>query len=332
MNMPRGREITYYEREKIEVWLRMKKKKTWIANKLNRNYSIIKREIKRNTGDYLSYNAQVAHVLAYKRARNTNTRKLDKEKNKELKEFIEKKLKDDWSPEQIVGYLEENKMSWICDLISHETIYQHIYEYSEKYKKLYLHLRRSKKKRQKRYYRKKQVQAIKNRVSIHERPLMIEKKLEYGHWETDLVEFKKGNNVICVNYEKKSMLCRIYRSYTKQATENENHIAQVIDEFSYVWCRSFTRDNGKENALHEDTLYKYDIPSYFCDANASWQKGGVENINGLIRQYLPKKCNINNITDKEILIVQEKLNNRPRKSLNYLTPNQVYALDMKKGL
>lgn len=331
MYMPKGIQITFYEREKIEVWLRMKKKKTWIANKLDRNYSVIKREIKRNSGDHLPYTAAIAQRLADARARKTNVLKLEKPKNKELKKFIEEKIKDDWSPEQIVGYIEENDMNWECDSISHETIYDYVYNHSDKYKKLYKHLRVGRKKRQKRFYRKKQGNIIKNRVSIHDRPNKISEKKEFGHWETDLMEFKKGSPVLCVNYERSSMLCRVYKSRNKNSLLNENNLIKIIDEFS-LNCKSFTRDNGSENVNHLDTLNEYDIPSYFCDVQCSWQKGGVENCNKLLRQYLPRNCNFESITEEELLVIQEKLNNRPRKNLNFLTPNQVSALKIKKGL
>ena len=135
--MPKGRSITRYEREKIETWLRMEKEKTWIAKRLNRDYSIIKREIKRNTGEQLPYDAAVAQTLSEKRARKTNVRKLNKLENKKLKEFVEEKLKADLSPEQIAGILKEYPQADIAETISYDYIYHH----AEKQKELYRHLR-----------------------------------------------------------------------------------------------------------------------------------------------------------------------------------------------
>ena len=106
--MPKGKEITFYERERIETYLRMKKKKTWIAKKLNRDYSIIKREIKRNSGEVSPYVAINAHYYAERRKKNTNKKKLEKHENKKLKEYVEKKLEKGWSPEQIEGRLKEH--------------------------------------------------------------------------------------------------------------------------------------------------------------------------------------------------------------------------------
>lgn len=326
--MPKGRPLTLFEREKIETWLRMKKKKSWIADKLKRDYSIIKREIKRNTGDHLPYSAAVAQALAEKRARKTNVKKLDKLENKELKEFVEEKLTEDLSPEQIAGILKEQPPENISEKISHESIYNYIYNQSEKQKKLYLHLRTARKKRQKKFSRKKHKNTIKDRVSIHSRPTEIAEKKEYGHWENDLVEFgREQNGVLSVKYERKSMLCRLHKLSSKRAEENEDSITETIESLPHSWFKSVTRDNGKENANHMDTLNDFGVPTYFCDPYASWQKGGIENLNKLIRQYLPKRCDFAKITEREVYEIQEKLNSRPRKSNNFLTPNQVYALN-----
>lgn len=327
--MPKGRPITLYEREKIETWLRMKKKKKWIANKLNRDYSIIKREIKRNSGKYLSYTAEVAQTLSGKRAKKTNVRKLDKPKNAELKKFVEEKITEDYSPEQISGILEEYPQKNIRETISHESIYDYIYHHAEKQKELYKHLRTGRKKRQRDFSRKKQSNTIKDKVSIHLRPVEITEKREYGHWENDLVEFgREQREVLSVKYERKAMLCRLHKLESKKAKENEDSIAETIESFPAHWFQSVTRDNGLENSKHLDTLNDFGVPTYFCDPYASWQKGGIENLNKLIRQYLPKKCDFAKITDRDIFEIQEKLNNRPRKSNNYLTPNEVFALNI----
>ena len=326
--MPKGRPLTLYEREKIETWLRMEKEKTWIAGKLNRDYSIIKREIKRNSGECLPYTAAVADKLAKQRAKKTNVRKLAKAENLKLKEFVDEKLAEDWSPQQISGTLKECPRKDIAETISHESIYDYIYHHAEKQKEFYKHLRTGRKKRQRKFSRKKQTNAIKNRVSIHLRPEGINEKREYGHWENDLVEFgREQDEVLSVKYERKAMLCRLHKLKSKKAEENESSIVETIESFPHYWFQSVTRDNGKENADHENTLDDFGVPTYFCDPYASWQKGGIENLNKLVRQYLPKRCDFAKINEKDIYEIQEKLNNRPRKSNNYLTPNEVFALN-----
>jgi len=328
MHMPKGRQITLYERERIETWLRMNKEKSWIAKKLNRNYSIIKRETKRNKGQYLPYTAAVAHTLALKRSRKTNVRKLDKMENLKLKEFVDEKLADDWSPEQIAGTLKECPLENVYATISHESIYDYIYHHADKQKEFYKHLRTGRRIRQPAFSRKKREGIIKNKFSIHMRPVEIAEKKEYGHWENDLVEFgREQSAVLSVKYERKAMLCRLHKLASKKAIENENSIVETMESFPHHWFQSVTRDNGGENAHHEETFNDFGVPTYFCDPYSSWQKGGIENLNKLIRQYLPKKCDFAKITDRDVYEIQEKLNNRPRKSNNYLTPNEVFALN-----
>lgn len=327
--MPKGRPLTLIEREKIETWLRMRKKKTWIARKLGRDYSIIKRETKRNAGDHLPYTAAMADALAKKRARKTNVRKLDKPQYRELRDFVDEQLEEDYSPEQIAGTLKEQPPVGIAGTVSHESIYQYIYHHAEKHKQLYRHLRTARRQRKGQFSRKKQSNPIKNKVSIHQRPPEVTEKTAYGHWEHDLMEFsRKQSHVLSVKYERKAQLCRLHKLKSKKAAENEASLAETIESFPPHWFKSLTRDNGSENANHLDTLADYCVPSYFCDPYASWQKGGVENLNKLIRQYLPKNCDFAKITERQIYAIQEKLNNRPRKSNNYLTPNQVLALNL----
>ncbi|MFA6194110.1 MAG: IS30 family transposase [Parcubacteria group bacterium] len=326
--MPKGRPITLYEREKIATWIRIGKKKLWMAENLGRDYSVIKREIKRNSGKYNLYMASVAQAVAERRTRKTNVRKLEKLENLKLKKFVIEKIKEDWSPEQIAGALKENLPTGVSETVSHESIYGYIYNYSEKHFHLYEHLRTGRKKRRRKFSRKKRGIAIKNRVSIHVRPAEISKKKNFGHWENDLVEFgRRQKAVLSVKYERKSMLCRLHKLESRHARGNEDSIAETIESFPYDWFRSVTRDNGKENAEHEKTLLDFNVPTYFCDPYSSWQKGGIENLNKLIRQYLPKRCDFAKMTDDDILKIQEKLNSRPRKSNNYLTPNEIFALN-----
>ena len=127
------------------------------------------------------------------------------------------------------------------------------------------------------------------------------------------------------------MLCRLRKLKNKEAEETENAITSSIESLPNELWKSITRDNGLENVRHLNTLNTFNVQSYFCDAYASWQKGGVENLNKLIRQYLPKKTDIAKISNDDIYVIQEKLNNRPRKSLNYLTPNEVIAKYIKSG-
>lgn len=335
MDMPRGTPITFFEREKIETWLRMEKKKTWIAKKLGRDYSVIKREIARNKSPHQPYVAAKAEEYAKRRKKNTNKRKLEKWQNTKLKEYVEHELGKGHSPEEIAGRLEKHppkKVSGSRDtIVSHETIYQYIYHGDGQYGGLYKKLRRKQKIRQRRFDRKPHKERISDRVSIHKRPRVIGERKRYGDWETDSVVFSQQQSVLSVQYERKLKLCRLKKVANKTALESELAIQKHFSRLPKHLRRSLTRDNGTENVLHGETTQILGMPSYFCDPYKSWQKGGVENLNGLIREYFPKKCQFDAVTDEEVMAVQERLNNRPRKGLNYLTPNEVFATLLKKG-
>lgn len=325
MTMPKGRPLTFYERERIETYLRMKKEKIWIARKLERDYSIIKREIKRNSGEHTPYCAVEAQEYADRRKRKTNVRKLEKWQNVALRDYVEEKLSHGWSPDEIAGVLKEDPPKELqhCrdSTISYESIYDYIYNGRGHYDGLYVYLRRKGQRRKKQKGRKQRLKKvlIPKRVSITERQLTD----EIGHWETDSVLFS-GKSILSVQYEKKSKLCRLHKCLDKSAKESERAIHDSIESLPSAAWRTITRDNGSENVLHMKT----DIPSYFCDPYASWQKGGVENLNGLVREYFPKGSNLDTVEEREIYRIQEKLNNRPRKSLNYLTPNEFLARNL----
>lgn len=330
--MSKGRPLTLYEREQIEVWLRTGKKKKWIADKLKRDYSIIKREIKRNSGEVLVYNAQLADEYATRRRKKTNKRKLEKWQNEKLTEYVRTLLDDGWSPEEVAGRLKEHPPKEIrgCKdkTVSYESIYNWIYEGEGRFGGLYKKLRRKQKVRRPKFSRKKQVKTIiKEKVPIAQRPEVVTSRERFGDWETDSVIFT-GKNILSVQFERKSKLCRIHKCEDKSALCSEEALRDSIESLPRNLWLTITRDNGSENVLHHET----EVPSFFCDTYCSWQKGGVENLNGLIREYFPKKSNLDKIEKSYVHNVQEKLNNRARKVLNYLTPNEVLALEMKKGL
>ncbi len=316
--------ITFYERQKIELYLRIGKTHRWIARRLNRDHTVISREIKRNSGNYLPYAALNAQRISDQRAKKTNKRKLEKYENKNLKKYVENCLENDLSPEQIAGRLKDQPPPDIKQTISHESIYQHIYNGQGQYGQLYYHLRTKRTRRRKKFSRKKQAKiSIKNRISIHQRPKVIDKKKRFGDWEADSMLFSKQKNILSVMYERKSMLCKLQKLENKTADATENSIAFNIESLPKELFKTITRDNGTENANHQETSDNLNIQSYFCDTYASWQKGGVENLNKLIRQYLPRKTDMSRITDDDICKIEQKLNNRPRKSLKYLTPNEI---------
>jgi IS30 family transposase len=299
----------------------MKKSIRWIGRKLKRDHTVINREIKSHSGEYLPYTAKVAQEIYERKITEANKTKI--EKNPKLKNFVISKIKNDWSPEEVAGVLESDPPDNLNGLtLCHETIYNYIYNYAERHEKLYSHLRYKRKTRQPHYQRKKRSDPVKNKVSIEERPEEINERKEYGHWETDLMMV--GKRAICVSVERKSLFCRLKPLNGKKAEENERAIWKIIEEVPEHFVKTITRDNGMENALHEKTKNDFNVQSYFCHPYASWEKGTVENLNGLLRQYFPKKDKGIVLTAKNVSAAESKLNNRPRKKNNYLTPNQIY--------
>lgn len=317
--------LSDYERQRIEYFLRLKYSFRMIGRRLGRDHTVISRELKRNQGKEEKYFALKAQRKAELRSHRTNRRKL--EVNEPLRDYVERKLLKAWSPEQISGRLKLHSPPTLKGFtISHESIYDYIYEGRDS-RYLYHYLRRAKRRRQKRNSRKKQKKMpITDRISLHERPEIIEMRKRYGDWESDLAVFSKQKNALSVQCERKTHFLRMKRVADKTAEENERVLVENLEPLPNELRQSLTFDNGGENASHAKLRESLNLKTYFCDPYSAWQKGGVENIIGLVRQYLPKKTNLSTFTDEDIENIQETLNNRPRKTLNYLTPNEVINL------
>lgn len=310
-------EISYYERQKIAVRYRCGWGPRRIGRYLKRDHSVISREIKRNSKKNGVYDAEYAQDWANQRKKKTNQRMLVKDKA--LAQWVIWRLRDNqWSPEQIAGILKNSPPEHLSGRsVSHEAIYSWIYADQQW---LYKYLRRKKiMYRQKRKSRTSRIQ-IPFRTPIHVRPAAVNLRRQIGDWESDTMVFSKQKTALSVQYERKSMLVRIHKVENRGADETLEAIKLSIDSLPPDSFQSITFDNGLEASRH----FELNIPTYFCDPYSSWQKGGVENMNGLIRQYLPRSTDLSTLTRKQIYDIQERLNNRPRKSLNYKTPNQAF--------
>ena len=295
---------------------------------LGRVHATIVEELKRLPRYELVYSASWAHRdYLLKQANKGNVRKLDRDMI--LRNAVVEGILGDKSPEQISKRIKKLWASlWITWTISHETIYSFIYSDPEaKEKQFYNHLRRHRKNRRKQWARRPQEKLlIKERTSIHERPESINTRRDFWHFETDSVLFSRGKAILSVQYERKSSLARITKLRDKTALETARALRSLVYEFDGLYpVRSITYDNGSENVLHTELIHDYWIVTYFADTYSSWQKWGVENLNGLIRQYLPRWIDFESLSDEDIYVIQEKLNNRPRKRLKWLTPNEYYA-------
>jgi transposase, IS30 family len=321
-------ELTFFERQKLQYWLRTSLSLRSIAKLLLRDHSIVVKEIKRNSSGREKYRADIAQGLWEERRKKKRNGKLDK--YPELKKFVEEKLLEDWSPEQISGKLKEFRELGNLS-ISPESIYYYIYEKSDKWKQFYKHLRTNRVKRINWGKRKNRGISIKDRVSINLRPEIINERKRMGDWESDTVEFKRifGNKYLSVQFERKSQLCRIHKLESKEAGETLRALIKTSQSVDKNRFKSVTFDNGSEGSSHYELKNLFGVKTYFCDSFKSWQKGGVENMNKLIRQYLPRNTDLKNVSEKQIYLIQERLNNRPRKKLKYLSPNEFWKSGAK---
>lgn len=313
--------ITNFERQIIQSGIRTGKSNRQIARSLNRTHSCINYEIKAHARCRQEYVASTAERIAAQKQKGKQRKKLEKEEAQDLRKYVIDGLKEYWSPEQIAEKTKKNPINGFS--ISYETIYQYLYTGEGQFEQLYPFLRRARRKRQKKRGRKHKRSKIPERVSIHERPPEIDARTVFGHWESDTVESKRGTpGGLCVSYERTIQLVRIAKIPDKSAEQTEIAITKAIDSLPAHLFKSITFDNGSETVNHVNLRKEFGLDTYHCDPFASWQKGGVENINGLIRQFIPKKTDISLLPDSFIQYIQDKLNNRPRKQLNYLSPNQ----------
>lgn len=288
-----------------------------IAEHLKVAPSTICRELKRNTGQR-GYRYQQANELSTQRRLAISCR--PKRLTPELITFIEEKLRAKWSPEQIAGVCKSNNI-----LISFETIYRHVWADKKAGGELYKHLRRKGKKYNHRSAKTAGRGCIPNRTDINERPRIVEKKCRIGDWEGDTIIGAKQQGVIL------SLVDRMSK-YTLLAPMNGKHADQVADLIKKCLKRlpkqvpghTVTFDNGKEFAKHEQITKKTKLACYFATPYHSWERGLNEHTNGLVRQYCPKGSNLSQYSEEYIMSVENELNNRPRKVLQYRTPREVF--------
>ncbi|MDB6096511.1 MAG: putative transposase-related protein [Francisellaceae bacterium] len=253
--------------------------------------------------------------------------KLKREHNLDLKEFVIELLQKTWSPAQIAGYL---KMKLGYCSISHEAIYRYIFSEEGKKLGLYKYLRSRKKQRIKFISRKNKT--LLNRKSIHERPAYIDDRSDFGHWEADLMAFKRNNkcNLLTLR-ERQTRYVMVIKNYSKTAQEIRRHIEYLFSiQSSYLPLKSITVDNGKEWAEHEQISKKFGINLYFCDPYKPYQKGSIENANFFLREFFPREIPIDQLSDEYIDSKVNLLNRRPMRCLGYLAPEQLFWEKVKQ--
>jgi IS30 family transposase len=310
--------LTIDERDQISVLKAEGLSLRGIARKLGRHHSTISRELDHNTppvhkGYYLSHKA---HERSVKRKSQAHQR--GRLKNERIRQYVEKSLFLGWTPEQISGRLSIDHPG---QNISHEAVYQFIYkERCDLIAQLPKHHR---KRLRRGHSHKHRNSHIPNRVSIEERPKYIDKRKQAGHWERDSLISRANKVCLDVKIERKSRYTILDKLERKTADAVWLTLVTNLKPFPKHLRRSLTYDNGSENAQHEKINNALGTKSYFCHAYASWEKGTVEYHNGLIRRFFPKKTDFSKVSIDRVKVIEFLLNNRPRKCLNYQTPNEV---------
>jgi IS30 family transposase len=318
--MKQNSKLTQTERQLIAVWKQAGISNKKISQRLGRSTSTIGREIKRNSfkeGVYEPLHAQAKADTRKQRAWQAK----HPLKNKQVYSYVMYRLrKRGWSPEAIAGRLKKDHPFDPNFQICHETIYEYIYHPDNKDKKLWEYLRRGQKKRKKRTGRKVHRIRIPDRISIHERPKEVEARKTVGHWEGDSIVGKGHKNGLHTEYERVSSYIRIEKLDRLTADATKEAMNKIFKPLPQKLKKSTTLDNGKEMVKHTES----GIQAYFADPYSACQRGGNENANMWIRYFFPKKTDFSTITHQEIKAVEWELNNRPRKRLNYSTPQEVF--------
>lgn len=356
--MVKHKKLTGTERNLLSDWKKQGLSNEECAGRLNRHVSTIGRELFRNRvrviigkdWEYI-YEPNHAQSVAMERKQNAWFAKQPL-KNKKIYSYVHKHLRMSWSPEQIAGRLRhihpEDSSWYIC----HETIYQYIYKKKTDMTKqgildarimdrrlskgitvatvtdysrpLYEFLRRKQVRRRKRGGRKSQRVRIPDRVSIHDRPAVIADRKQFGHWEGDSIVGKGHLTGLHTEYERLSSLTRFERMDRINIEGFTRATDKIFGRLPPKARLSVTFDNGSENTGHVRLKQQYGMNTYFADPYSAWQRGGNENANLWIRYYFPKKTDFSTITDDELKDVERELNNRPRKRLGFMTPQEVF--------
>lgn len=310
------KKLKFKERVIIETLLHEGFSNGAIAKKLKRDKSTVTREINQNKGGpgRSSYRAEFAQMQSD--FRKYLATKMNPSKNPQIWAYVEEKIKEGWSPEIISGTIKKDMPGFS---VSHETIYKYVFNTRDL--SVYLPCRR--------YYRrpkgprKAKKSKIPNRLSILERPEIINQRKEVGHWESDSIVSRKSKVGLNVMVERQTRYVQITKIPNLTSAITQQTITSRLSALNAQFRKSITYDNGSENSNHELINQELGTQSYFCEPYHSWEKGSVEQINMLIRRYVPKGSDLAKLTDEQIEYIETKLNTRPRKCLEYQTPLEV---------
>jgi IS30 family transposase len=312
--------LRFGEREEISRGLAAGDSFRLIARRLNRAVSTVSQEVARH-GGRRRYRAANADSEAWESARRPKPCLLGQ--NPQLQQIVAVKLQQDWSPQQIAGWLRDHYPGHPEMWVSHETIYRSLFVQARGAlkKELVGHLRTKRRFRRSRHatYRGQGRGTIIDAVSIRERPAEVEDRAVPGHWEGDLVEGSRGTYIATL-VERHSRFVVLVKLSDKGTEAVVDALIKAVRKLPTALRKSLTWDRGTELASHATFTVATDVQVYFCDPSSPWQRGSNENTNGLLRQYYPKGADLSEVTQVQLDAVAQKLNTRPRKTLNWKTP------------
>ena len=288
-----------------------------IARRLERRPSVILREIKTNSTEDGRYQSYWAQKRSERRRRTSRQR--ERIANRRMRSYVREKLEAGWSPEQIAGRARQERPG---TSISYETIYQYVFKTE---RSLTTYLQCGRKNRRKRVHKRSKRILIPYRVGIEDRPESINTREEHGHWEGDTAVSRQSKAALMVLQERKLGLTLLKKLPRCAPQEMNTAIIARLSALPPEMRRSLTFDNGQENRWHYALHEAIGIQTYFCNPYRSWEKGSVENAVGLTRRVWPKKTDYSLISDDEVAILEYRLNTRPRKRLDYLSPLEYAA-------
>ena len=304
------RHLRTEDRKIIYLMMKDNKSQTEVARTLGFSQGTISKELKRNSGQR-GYRPKQAQAKAFERKISKPARLRVITGN--MEDQIVVRLEAKHSPEQISCGLALTGQS-----VSTSAIYGHIGRDKKAGGDLHLNLRINSRRRYRHRNKASRVK-IPNRRDISERPAVVERRTRYGDWEADLIEGARGTGFILSLYERKSRYGKLIKLENKTSRETSRGIIKALRKYR---VKTITYDNGLEFARHEEVSAALGSEGYFCKPYSSWEKGGVENYNGLVRQYYPKRCDLSGVSQSAMSKTETEINNRPRKILEYKSPSQ----------
>ena len=318
--MRQYKQLTEEDRIEIYAMKQAGKSPNQIAKHLDCHRSTISREMVRNTGGR-GYRPQQAHRLAIERG---HTARKAIKMTPETVCYLEQQIRQEHSPEQIAGRMKVDP-HYLGPTVSHERIYQHLWQDKAAGGDLYKYLRiAGKKKKRKRYGKHDFRGKIPNRVGIEQRPKIVDTKKRFGDWEADTIIGKHHRGAVVTVVERKSQFALLGQVTRKTADAVQQQMVQQLRPHRRR-VHTITTDNGREFAGHQTIARKLQTNVYFAEPYQAWQRGLNEQVNGLIRQYLPKQTDLRHVTDDQLRFIMNRLNHRPRKTLGFKTPYEVFC-------